>query len=109
MAATVFKTPAAYRDLESIADYIQQRNRAAAHRFLIAAEKAFNLLASQPLLGEVFPHPMYPELRFWTLGRRFRNYVVFYRPVAEGIEIFRVLHGARDLSSGLFSDSPVDK
>jgi len=96
VSATVTKTPAAYRDLEGIADYIQQHNPDAAHRFLLAAQKAFNLLTSQPLLGEVYPHPRHSDLRFWTLGRRFRNYVIFYRPIADGVEIIRVLHGSQN-------------
>lgn len=96
VTAIITKSPAAYRDLDDIASYIQRHNMDAAHRFLEAAEQAFALLASQPLLGEFYLHPQYPELRIWTLGRRFRNYVVFYRPLAEGVEIVRVLHGARD-------------
>jgi toxin ParE1/3/4 len=99
VAAIVTKTPAAYHDLDGIASYIHQRNPGAAHRFLKAAEHAFALLASQSLLGEAYPHPQYSDLRFWKLGHRFRNYVVFYRPLAEGIEIVRVLHGARDLQA----------
>jgi len=101
VAATIAKSPAAYRDLEGIASAIQQHNSDAAHRFLKAAEQSFALLASQPMLGESYPHPRYPELRFWTLGRRFHNYIVFYRPIAEGVEIVRVLHGARELKSVL--------
>jgi plasmid stabilization system protein ParE len=37
------------------------------------------------------------ELRFLPLFSPFAKYLVFYRPVANGIEIFRVLHGARDI------------
>ncbi len=98
MPATVNKTSAAYCDLESIAAYIQQDNPDAAHRFLKAAEKVFDLLASQPLLGEVYPYSKHPKLRFWTMGRRFRNYVVFYQPTVDGVEIARVLYGAQNLS-----------
>ncbi len=29
----------------------------------------------------------------------FRKYLVFYRPTASGIEILRVIHGARDLAA----------
>jgi toxin ParE1/3/4 len=25
------------------------------------------------------------------------NYVIFYRPIADGIQLIRVLHGARDI------------
>lgn len=28
---------------------------------------------------------------------RFRNYLIFYQPTALGIEVIRVLHGARDI------------
>jgi toxin ParE1/3/4 len=35
--------------------------------------------------------------------RDFENYVVFYRPVPDGIEVFHVLHGARDLEA-FFAD-----
>ena len=34
----------------------------------------------------------------------FANYLIFYRPTAEGIEVFRVVHGARDLRSLLRED-----
>lgn len=89
--------PAVYDDLDGIAAHIQQDNPDAAHRFLIAAQQAFALLASRPLIGQAFPHPKHPELRVWPLGRRFRNYVVFYQPTAGGVEIARVLHVAQDL------------
>jgi toxin ParE1/3/4 len=34
-----------------------------------------------------------PRLRGFPFG----NYVIFYRPMENGVEIVRVLHGARDL------------
>lgn len=34
-----------------------------------------------------------PRLRSWVIGR----YVIFYRPMEAGIEIVRILQGARDL------------
>jgi len=33
---------------------------------------------------------------FFAVG----NYLIFYRPIAEGIEVIRVLHGARATSAG---------
>ena len=33
--------------------------------------------------------------------QRFRNYLVFYRPVKGGAEILTILHGARDLGMAL--------
>ena len=39
---------------------------------------------------------------------RFKAHVVFYRPVAGGIEIVRVLHGARDIDGVLAEEFGVD-
>jgi len=30
--------------------------------------------------------------------KSFENYLVFYRPIRDGIEVVRVIHGARDAS-----------
>jgi plasmid stabilization system protein ParE len=42
-----------------------------------------------------------------TLLSRFRKYLVFYRPITEGIEVTRVLHGARDIDSILGDDFAI--
>ena len=42
-------------------------------------------------------NPAFGELRYFPLSSHFRKYLVFYRPVADGVEIARVLHGARDI------------
>jgi toxin ParE1/3/4 len=34
-------------------------------------------------------------MRFWPVTG-FRNYLVFYFPLSDGVEIVRVLHAARD-------------
>ena len=34
-----------------------------------------------------------PELRSFPVD----NYIIFYRPISEGIQVIRVLHGARDI------------
>ena len=33
-----------------------------------------------------------PDSRSWSFG----NYVIFFRPVSDGIDVVRVVHGARD-------------
>ena len=67
-------------------------------RFYDAAEEAFNRLAALPGLGaRVEPEPRrFPGLRFWPI-RGFRNYLVLYAPIADGVEVFRVIHGSRNL------------
>jgi len=42
----------------------------------------------------------------WPI-KGFKNYLIFYRPIEQGVEIVRVLHGARDMPS-VFKDDPQD-
>jgi len=51
--------------------------------------------ASYPQVGRRRSGFKDPEIRTLAVG----NYVIFYRPTAEGVEIARVLHGARDLET----------
>ena len=50
--------------------------------------------------------PAFGELRYFPISK-FRNHVVFYRPTSDGIEVVRVLHGARDLGSILSEEFGV--
>jgi toxin ParE1/3/4 len=87
----------ARNDVEAIAAYIATDNLAAALRFMDAAQAAFDLLAAMPGAGPRVDPPIenIPDLRFWPI-KRFRSYLVFYRPLPDGAEVFRVLHGRRD-------------
>ena len=71
-----------------------------AQRFLVQAEATFTRLASMPGMGTSYEHehPALAGTRYFPVSR-FRNHIVFYRPVADGIEILRVLHGARDIAN----------
>jgi len=52
----------------------------------------FPKLAAMPELGRQCEE-LSARVRSFPVGR----YVIFYRPMENGIEIVRVLHGARDL------------
>lgn len=56
-------------------------------------------LARTPGIGEPFPvnNPRLQGIRCARV-RRWRKHLIFYRPVVGGIEVIRVLHGARELS-----------
>jgi plasmid stabilization system protein ParE len=45
------------------------------------------------------PRSRHPSLKFLRMFRvtGFEKILVLYRPMAEGIEIIRVIHGSRDL------------
>ena len=96
----IARRPEAKHDLVERADYIAQRNPGAAERFLAAAERDIQQLARMPEMGPKirFNHPELQDLRFWPI-RGFHNFLIFYRPTQDGIELIRVLHGAQDLES----------
>jgi toxin ParE1/3/4 len=45
-----------------------------------------------------------PELAIDLRSFAVRNHVIFYTPLPKGVEIVRVLHGARDLETVLRDD-----
>jgi toxin ParE1/3/4 len=87
-------------DLQAAARYIRRDNPAAARAFLEAAYDTFEVLARNPGIGRRRADLGFPEIRSWRLDR-FRRYLVFYRELPDRIQIWRVLHGARDLHQGL--------
>ena len=93
-------SPKADIDLDDQFLVIAQDNIEAAQRFLAAAQDAFALLVKLPELGVSVP---FRNIRLWPITR-FRNHLIFYRPTSDGIEIVRVLHGARDWTRVLEDD-----
>ena len=83
-------------DLQAIYRYIRFDNEAVARRFLEAAYDSFEFLAENPFAGRARPEFGYENLRSWRV-KGFRNYLIFYRTLPECVQIWRVLHGSRDL------------
>jgi toxin ParE1/3/4 len=79
-------------DLDEIWLYIALDNPDAADQLIRAIVSRFPMLASMPLVGRQ-REELAPRLRSFPV----RHYVIFYRPMAHGVEIVRVLNGARDL------------
>jgi toxin ParE1/3/4 len=98
MMGRIVRHESAESDIIEHAEYMGRDSRAAAYRFLEACEKSFQLLAQFPQLGAVWPavDQQFDKVRFRTVID-FRNYVIIYLPLNEGVEIIRVLHAARDL------------
>jgi toxin ParE1/3/4 len=95
----VRKTTLADEDLEEIWLYIGVDNIVAADALVDKLVAKSLLLASNsnPELGRARPE-IYEGLRSFAVG----NYILFYRPEPGGIELTRVLHGARDIDGSLF-------
>jgi toxin ParE1/3/4 len=84
------KTSIAEQDLLGIWDYIAKDSVAAADRFWLRLQERFELLLTQPYMGES-QERFRPNLRSIVEG----SYIVFYEPLPDGVLIYRVLHGAR--------------
>jgi toxin ParE1/3/4 len=106
----IIRRPSANRDLVGIfRHYAREASLRVADRFFAQAEATFTRLASMPGMGTRYEpdEPLYAGLRYLPVSR-FRKYLVFYRPVAGGIEVLRVLHGARDIAGILAEELGVD-
>jgi toxin ParE1/3/4 len=93
------RRPLAEADILEIWDYIADDSVAAADRWLDELDAKFNLLATQPMMGRVRDE-LEPGMRSFPFGR----YVIFYMPIDEGIDVVRVLHGARDIDAVFTSE-----
>jgi toxin ParE1/3/4 len=111
MNDAIHRSPGARRDLvEIFRYYTRQGGLRVAQRFFAQAEATFARLARMPGLGTPYghEHPALAGLRFFPVSR-FRNHLVFYRPVVGGIEIVRVLHGARDIDGILAEEFGISE
>lgn len=98
MSRLVEKKPQAKLDLLEHFIYIGRDNLNAAERFLRTVEDDLEKLLHMPGMGRKreFKKPELAEIRSLVVTG-FKNYIIFYRPTANGVEVLRVLHGARDI------------
>ncbi len=87
-------SPRATTDLIEIWSYIADDSLANADAFIDKLYQAMQSLARQPGSGR-HREELAPGIQSFPLGR----YIIFYRPVADALEIVRVLHGARDIEN----------
>jgi toxin ParE1/3/4 len=98
---TLIVSPLAEEDLEEIWSFVAGRDVEAADRLIDEITGRFDHLLAYPEAGRA-RHELLVNLRSLPVKR----YVIFYQPTDDGVEIFRVLHGARDVQ-GEF-DSLID-
>lgn len=94
--------PAARRDLD---DLRKEAGAETASRFAQAAIRTFGKLANKPNLGPSVPtiNRDLAGTRKWRIGG-FPEYLIFYRPSINGVEIVRVLHAGAGWRSLLDAD-----
>ncbi len=90
----ITRRPLAEADIIEIWDYIADDSLAAADRWVDRLDEQLRLLAAQPMMGRARDE-LAPGVRSFPFGR----YVVFYAPLDDGIDVIRVLHGARDIDA----------
>lgn len=94
--------PSAKLELKEINSYIAGYNSTAARRFKERIKQQCKLLADFPEMGQK-REELEPGLRSFPI----ENYLIFYRPIANGVEIVRVVSGYRDLEA-IFSREDID-
>ena len=87
-------SPRASSDLIEIWIYIADDSVANADAFIDKLYQAIQALGRQPGSGR-HREEVAPGIQSFPFGR----YIIFYRAVTSGIEIVRVLHGARDIEN----------
>jgi len=92
--------PCVEQELRAIWRFIAQDNPEAATRVVEPPYSTFGLLAANPGIGRKrrFQNPRTRQVRSWAI-RGFDNYLIFYRPVPDGVQVLHVFHGARDINS----------
>jgi len=86
------------QDIDEAVDYyLSETGENAALGFIDALEQAFRHIARHPATGSSrYAHELdLPGLRYWPLKRY--PYLVFFVEHDDHIDVWRILHGARDI------------
>lgn len=90
----LLKRPEAESDLDEIWWYIAQDSPHNADRFLDCIQERCLALADFPKMGT-----SRDELKAGLRSQPVGNYMIFYFPLEDGIDLVRVIHGSRDIES----------
>lgn len=84
----------AIRDLEELCDYLAQNEPKAASRIFDNIRQRCKLLAQFPNMGKSYDR-FAPDLRGFVI----EDYIIFYYPRQDGIDVVRIVSGYRDLET----------
>ncbi len=88
----IIRSAESEQDIWEIAARIARDNPRSAERIIERFDGVLQMLSQHPLAGRS-REELAGNLRGFPVG----NYIRFYRPMADGIELARVLHGSQDL------------
>lgn len=93
----------AVQDLDEICRFISQNNVKAASRLFDEIRKKCKLIADFPHMGKSYAW-IDDDLRGFIIS----EYIIFYYPRTDGIDIVRVIYGKRDFKA-LFEEDILDE
>ncbi len=99
MMPRILRTRESRADYDEIWDFIALHDIAAADRLIRKLDATLSVIASAPNMGRSV-EALAANLRSFPLG----SYLIFYRPIEGGIQLIRVLHGARDATPEFFRE-----
>lgn len=103
----IFEKPSARKDVEEIVEYLYPHSPVASRRFFTSVWKTYEWLCRMPEGSsevEELSHTTYRGMRISRV-KGYKNYLVFYLPIPDGIVIYHVLDGRRDYLKTIFSAS----
>jgi toxin ParE1/3/4 len=105
MSLKILQRSLARQDILDLIAYIANDKPSAAQNVFAAYEHTLTVLAENPEIGWAYPtdNPRLSGFRVFPIGR-YRNYLIFYRYGSDTLDVIRVLHGMRDLSTILRDD-----
>jgi toxin ParE1/3/4 len=104
MSGKINKRDAAKLAIIDIADHLATNSMLVSARFIDAVERTLKFLAAAPEIAGRWEsdHPRLADVRVWPVDG-FPNHLLFYRPIADGIDLIFVCHASRDLDKLLKS------
>ena len=94
MASRIHERRRARADLDAIWTYISADSTKAADILLNRIGTVYEMLIGNPLVGRPRPD-LGNNLRSFAVA----NYVIFYIPKSDAIEVVRVMHGRQDIDA----------
>ena len=93
----ILRTRKSREDYVSIEDYIAESSPQNAEMIIRLFDEKLTSLAANNLMGRPRPE-LGPDIRSWNVHR----FVLFYRPIQDGVILIRVLHASMDITSRFF-------
>jgi plasmid stabilization system protein ParE len=95
-------------DIAEIALYLlEEAGESTAVRFIDGVELTLKELALARRRGipKLFSDPALAEIRSWWV-KGFPNHIIYYVPIPDGINVFAIWHGSRDVERRLKGRAP---